>query len=455
MLDSFKNHLRKEDLIILTSLLNKNDFKLSYNILFILINISILNEGEKLFNLDEDICCNIASFLGKNKNHEDSLFYGVLLIRNICMDKNVCNIFSKYKITDFFGEIYEKHLLNNKFMEFLMTIISFIISYEINDESSKEINLPVLLPCIKIMATQIRLSYPANLFYKYIYKLYQLTTFTNSDLYYEIINFKIHKELMNIYPAISEKIEIIKLKLKEITSISNEQLINKEEYDKYQEELDYYESSLLIILKILGKLMFLEDGIITQSLLNAGISSFLSNALQSHDIRIIKNAGFCMSNICAGTCGQISYLFNDNTLYELIKVSKNILEAMETRQEKDDYYFQLKDAFREINYVFALTIANTLKEKMIPFVECENYTPIVILMKGLKYLELEKNIELFDYIFDAIKKLMAFKDDFEKKILFVMEKYELKENLEKIIIRGNLNIAKKAEEIHDSIFGII
>jgi hypothetical protein len=439
----------------LTSLLNKNDFKLSYNTLFILINISILNDGEKLFCLDEDICCNIASFLGNNRNHEDSLFYGVLLIRNICMDKNVCDIFNKYKITEFLGDIYEKHLLNNKFMEFLMTIISFIISYEINDKTNKEINFPVILPCIKIMATQIRLSYPANLFYKYIFKLYQLVSFRNSDLYYEIIKYNIHKELMNIYPSITEKIEIIKLKLKEILSISKEQQINKEEYDKYQEELDFYESSLLIILKILGKLMSLEDGIITQTLLSAGISSFLTKALQSHDIRIIKNVCFCISNICAGTCGQISYLFNDNTLYELIKVSKNILEAMEMRQEKDDYYSQLKDAFREINYVFALTIVNTLKEKMIPFVECENYTPIVILMKGLKYLELKNNIELIEYIFSAIKKIMAFKDDFEKKILFVMEKYELKENLEKIIIKEDLNIAQKAGEIHDSIFGII
>ena len=371
------------------------------------------------------------------------------------MDKNVCDIFNKYKITEFLGDIYEKHLLNNKFMEFLMTIISFIISYEINDKTNKEINFPVILPCIKIMATQIRLSYPANLFYKYIFKLYQLVSFRNSDLYYEIIKYNIHKELMNIYPSITEKIEIIKLKLKEILSISKEQQINKEEYDKYQEELDFYESSLLIILKILGKLMSLEDGIITQTLLSAGISSFLTKALQSHDIRIIKNVCFCISNICAGTCGQISYLFNDNTLYELIKVSKNILEAMEMRQEKDDYYSQLKDAFREINYVFALTIVNTLKEKMIPFVECENYTPIVILMKGLKYLELKNNIELIEYIFSAIKKIMAFKDDFEKKILFVMEKYELKENLEKIIIKEDLNIAQKAGEIHDSIFGII
>ena len=113
----------------MTSLLNKNDFKLSYNTLFILINISILNDGEKLFCLDEDICCNIASFLGNNRNHEDSLFYGVLLIRNICMDRNVCDIFNKYKITEFLGDIYEKHLLNNKFMEFLMTIISFKTIY--------------------------------------------------------------------------------------------------------------------------------------------------------------------------------------------------------------------------------------------------------------------------------------------------------------------------------------
>ena len=63
ILIAFKNQLTKEDLILLSSLLNKNDNKLTYNVVFTLVNISYLEDGEKLFSLDDQICCNIASFL--------------------------------------------------------------------------------------------------------------------------------------------------------------------------------------------------------------------------------------------------------------------------------------------------------------------------------------------------------------------------------------------------------
>ena len=456
ILISLKDQLTREDLILLSSLLNKNDDKLTYNILFILVNISYLENGEKLFSLDDNICCNIATFLGNNKNEKDFLLYGILLLKNICMDKNVCDIFNRYNITEFFGEIYEKYLLDNQLMGHLMSIISYII-YHINNAfiAKLKVNISILLPLIKIIATQIRINYPPNLLYKYLYKIYQICSFVNSDLDYEIINCKLHKELMSIFPTIEEKVELLKQKLKEFLSLSKEEITNNEELAKYKEDLECYENSLLAILKIFGKLMYLDDGIVTQTLLNAGISSFLTKTLQSNDIRIIKNASFCISNICAGTYGQSSYLFNDNTLYELIKVSKNILEAIELSQKKDDYYLQLLDALREINFVFSLTISNTLFEKVIPFCQCENYTVILVLIKGLKYLSKEKNEDLFQAILVAINKIILFSKDNDKNIFFNMEKFGLKENLEKIIITGSLSMAKKAEQIHESLYGLI
>ena len=456
ILISLKDQLTREDLILLSSLLNKNDDKLTYNILFILVNISYLENGEKLFSLDDNICCNIATFLGKNKNEKDFLLYGILLLKNICMDKNVCDIFNRYNITEFFGEIYEKYLLDNKLMGHLMSIISYIIYYLYNAFIAKlKVNISILLPLIKIIATQIRINYPPNLLYKYLYKIYQICSFVNSDLDYEIINCKLHKELMSIFPTIEEKVELLKQKLKEFLSLPKEEITNNEELAKYKEDLECYENSLLAILKIFGKLMYLDDGIVTQTLLNAGISSFLTKTLQSNDIRIIKNASFCISNICAGTYGQSSYLFNDNTLYELIKVSKNILEAIELSQKKDDYYLQLLDALREINFVFSLTISNTLIEKVIPFCQCENYTVIIILMKGLNILLGDKNQDLFSSMFIAINKLILFTKDYDNNIFFNMEKYGLNENLEKIIITGSLALAKEAEKIHESLYGLI
>ena len=262
--------------------------------------------------------------------------------------------------------------------------------------------------------------------------------------------------MISIFPTIEEKVALLNQKLKEFLSLPKEEITKyQEEITKYKDDLEYYDNSLLAILKIFGKLMYLDDGIITQNLLNAGISSFLTKVLQSNDIRIIKNACFCISNICAGTYGQSSYLFNDNTLYGLIKVSKNILEAIELRQEKDDYYLQLLDVFREINFVFSITISNTLIEKVIPFCQCENYTVIIILMKGLNILLGDKNQDLFSSMFIAINKLILFTKDYDNNIFFNMEKYGLKENLEKIIITGSLALAKEAEKIHESLYGLI
>ena len=48
-----------------------------------------------------------------------------------------------------------------------------------------------------------------------------------------------------------------------------------------------------------------------------------------------------------------------------------------------------------------------------------------------------------------------FSKDCDKNIFFVMEKYGLKENLEKIIITGSLSLGKIAEEIHESLYGLI
>ena len=201
--------------------------------------------------------------------------------------------------------------------------------------------------------------------------------------------------------------------------------------------------------------MSLDDGILTQTLLNANISSFLKPIILTNDIRTIKNACFCLSNICAGTYGQIAYLFHNNTLYELIKVSKNILEAMEYNKEKGDYYYQLKDTLREINYVFALTIHNGLFEKIVPFAKCDDYTPVMIIIKGLKIFCDINNQDLLDVILKTIYKLISFNNCLEDDICEIMEKFGLKENLENILLNKNWEVFEEAESLYDSIFGLI
>lgn len=392
------NQIDIEFLISITNLLNKNNKKLSYDILYILINISYAENGEKLFALDEKIIINIAKFLGNNKNDSTLLGCGIWLIKNITYlkedtENESIEIFLHYKIINFFEEIYERHLLNINFMTNLMSCLWNFIIYKLKNKN----DILYLLPTIKIIKTQLRPNLISDILYKYVYLLYKLTSYNSSNIYYEMINYKIHKELMNIYPFCSQRFE----------NINTKNIIQDEEYKKNLKDIENYKNICLIILKILGKIMSLEDGILTQTLLDSGIAKFLNMVLQSHDITVIKNASFCISNICAGTYGQISNLYDNNTLFELIKVAKNIYEALNYNGIlKNEQYNKLKDAFREINYVFSLTIINSIYEKSIPFARYDNFTVVLILLKGLDIIE--NNVELFRLIISAIYRLLVY-----------------------------------------------
>ena len=425
---------------------------MSFNALYILITLSEFKEVDKFFASDENICCNIASFLGNNKNDDIFLFYGILLIRNIIMDKNVCEIFNKYKITNFYEEIYEKKLLNNKFMSFLCNSICFIINFELKKEKA-QINISNLLPCIKIIATQLRPNYPVNLLYRYINNLYNLTSTNKSEIYYEMINSKVHKDFMNIYPEIYEKSKSLKKKYEEM--ISSKEGNSEKEINKCKEEREFSYSSCLIILKILGKIMYSEDNILTQTLLNADIASFLKDKILSNDLRVIKNASFCLANICGGTYGHIGYLIENNCLYELTKISKNIYDAIEFSKEKNDYYSQLKDTLREITFVFALAIGNLLFEKTVPLAECNDFTIVFILVKGLKYFCNFDSQELITFIVSALSKLISISHLFKVNICELMEKFGLKEYVENILLNKNWEIYNYVDSFYNAIFGAI
>ena len=62
------NQIDNELLVLITHLLIKNNKNLLYDILFILIKVSFVDKGEKLFVLDEKIILNIINCLWKNKN---------------------------------------------------------------------------------------------------------------------------------------------------------------------------------------------------------------------------------------------------------------------------------------------------------------------------------------------------------------------------------------------------
>jgi hypothetical protein len=261
---------------------------------------------------------------------------------------------------------------------------------------------------------------------------------------------------MNIYPVCIENIDNLSSQINENGSKIE---YENEIYNKNIKSIEIYKNICLMILKVLGKLMCLEDGILTQTLIDSGIAKFLNVVLQSHDIRVIKNACFCISNICAGTCGQISNLYDNNTLFELTKVSKNIYDALEYNGKfKNEYFNELKDAFREINYVYSLTILNSIYDKLIPFIKYDNYIILLILLKGLEIFD-ERNEDVLELILESINKLIIYDqtdkyNDMNDNLSFVqfLEKYGLKEILEKIKFYKSQNLVKRATKIYDSIF---
>ena len=459
------NQINTGFLLLLTSLFNRNHNKLSYDILYILINVSFNTKGEELFCTDEKILLNIATFLGNNKNDSKLLTNGIWLLRNIISNKKITKILLNFQLIDFFDTIYERNLLNNDLMKMIIICLDELIRYKLVLKDKKENNDPTcLLPAINIIKTQLRPNLPSDLLFKCFYSLLNIAHFNSSDVYQSMTNCKLHKEIMNLYPIIIEKINKLNIIIKNYESrnnIDNNNEKENEQYIQYKKDLENYNNIVLIILKILGKMMSLEDGILTQILIDSGISHFLKNALQSPNPQIIKNVSFCISNICAGTYGQMANLFENNTFIELIKVSKNIYEALDYNFKIDnEYYKALIDAFRELNYAFSLAIINCIYEKIIPLVKYDNYAVILILVKGLNIFSNKNFEDVINNILAALYKLIVNDrgekmDDNNNGTNFskVMEKNGLKECLEKLLAQSkNPKIRYDAERIYDSIF---
>ena len=81
--------LKGEYLVALVKLLNKDNKKIQYDLLYILINVSFVEEGEKIIQSDERNISNIVNFLIKHKLDSTLLFNGIWLIKNLCFNPEI------------------------------------------------------------------------------------------------------------------------------------------------------------------------------------------------------------------------------------------------------------------------------------------------------------------------------------------------------------------------------
>ena len=443
--------ITQEILDILINLLQKNNSKLSYSILQILINVTFLNEGEILFGPDKTTLYKIATFLGNNRFEREMLYNGLWLIRHITHKNSEVRLhLLNFQFMEFLSEIYIKYICDNDVMDQILCCISNIVKCQFKD------NINHYLCIIKILKTQLNPVFSIDKINRNVSIIFNLTTFNSEKIDNEIIENKIHIDLMNIFPLFL------------LPQYYNNSTLSSKSNNITENDKEKYKLLAIYIIRILGKICSLDEKYfpLTQKLINDNVSDFYRKVLLIEDLKIIKNVAFSMSNICSGNYGEISSLLDSGALLELINVSSNIYEALNGNYNFDSEKIkELKEAFSEINYVLSLTLNNSLYEKIIPYVLYKNGIYIQCLLKAMQLYN--NNEVLTRYCISAIRKLNIYakansdflitvkgKDNNEIKINFYEfgDKYGMKETIEKLQLNSNEKIADKADELYDEIY---
>ena len=425
--------------MLFSSLLNKGNKQLAFDILIILINISYTQQGELLFGKDEDVINNISSFLGNNKTDNVLLGYGFLLIKHITTHNSlVKHILYKYKIIEFIYEIYQMHIFDS----FLMDNVISCLGRFINLRFEKNKNF---LGSIKIIKSQLNKNTEIFLLIKYIKILYNLAMYDDEVILKQMYEEEIYKNLLELFPFDDEHFKDVN-KNNKFSSINNDINIDDKEY--YKKEL---KNLRIIILKTLGRILDIKDKKYIQSIIDLGFYQFLNQLLKFTDIKILKYSFYCIGSICEGTYGQIINLYDNNTISLAYIVSKNIYQSLNSKNKPNSEllpeYFK---ALKNIIFCFSLLILNSLNEKLIPFINADNYFIVSLLIEGLKLFDdPEKDEHLILIIIDALNHLLRLPNN---NFLLFFEQNGTKEIFDKLLLSPKESIVDKAQLFYDDYF---
>lgn len=441
--------INNDYLLLFSILLNKGNKKLSFEILIILINITYTKEGEMLFGEDENIILNLANFLGNNKNDVTMLYFGLILIKHItCKNSLVRQILQNFKIIDFLNEIYEKFILDSHLIEEIILCLGHFI----NSRFSKNKDI---LCSIKIIKSQLNKVTPIQTLLQYVYILYNSILYKDSVVCKKMIDEKMHEILMELFPF--EKDETFNFKINKKNNHIND--INIKDNDSKEKE---FQNLRILILKILGILLSIEDDNYIQKIIDSGISQFLNRLLKLSDIKIIKNVFYCIYTICCGTYGQIANLYDNNTISLSLIVAKDVYETIISNNQfidkKTKKYF-IK-ALREIDFAYCSLIINSLYDRLVPVIKYENHIIILFLLEAFKFLEDDKkDNELISLIIRAISKLLEYfkNNEGDEKIADInlvefLEKNGFVQILDKLQYSSDEDIMNNAEFLFDNYF---
>ena len=375
-LSVLSNQITNKILSILVNLLSKNNNKLSYVIIWILINIASTDIKEEIFIKENNIVYILANYLGKIKKDEILTYRGIYLLRNISY-KNISiqGILLNYNIFGYCYEIFQKYLFDNDFAHNIIKLLGNF-TFQMNVKFVKQ--YLILFDMIKSYLNKTTEVKKLN---KYIMFLNNLCISDSDEIIEYFFKKEIYKNLIDVYPFYDD-------------------IINSDEENNLNK-------LRILILKLFGKITSIEDkNQLNKSLIDFGIFNFFNKIIDSFEFnnnyKIIKNLLLSITNLSIDL-DYPTILYNTGIISKLIKLGEIIYNSF---KDSINYNKDLIISFRELCKTFSIIIKISLYKDLIPVIQCNNYLIIIFLIEGLSLFE--KKNDLIKLIFEALYKLAEY-----------------------------------------------
>ena len=358
------------------NLLSKNNNKLSYVIIWILINIASTDIKEEIFIKENNIVYILANYLGKIKKDEILTYRGIYLLRNISYKNiNIQEILLNYNIFGYCYEIFKKYLFYNDLAHNIIKLLGNF-TFEINMKFVKQ--YLILFDMIKSYLNKTTEVKKLN---KYVTFLNNLCDSDSDEIIEYFFKKEIYKNLIDVYPFYDD-------------------IINSDEENNLNK-------LRILILKLFGKITSIEDkNQLNKSLIDFGIFNFFNKIIDSFEFnnnyKIIKNLLLSITNLSIDL-DYPTILYNTGIISKLIKLGEIIYNSF---KDSINYNKDLIISFRELCKTFSIIIKISLYKDLIPVIQCNNYLIIIFLIEGLSLFEKKK--DLIELIFEALYKLVEY-----------------------------------------------
>lgn len=421
-LESISQNINSESIQRLCLLLaqNTNDNQFLFTICLILINISYTHLGEEKIVSIESNLRYIMNFITNVRGNRDMVEYAIMLIKDLTQNfPSSKKFFLDNALFTIYQFIYDNFQFDNQIIEVLITSICNLCSYSYFPEYDTHFE--------KIIPITASILQTNNYYYLHmgLYILNKLSV--RPPLIDKIINSQIHLKIFQLYP----KIDIMNF--------------NEESNEKLK----------LFCIKIIGNILY-GDSIQTQVMINSNVIEFLNSVLKENNLRLLKNAIWSIYNISSNSFGQITNLFNKETVYYVLQIGVNVYEVLVNNdyaqaQEKRGL---LLEVLKEVCFFISSTLCGSLFSMLVSFIEYKNNAVIKLICFGLEIFQ--NNEELIISLIEGIHKIIAIdysmNESKEISYLNLLFQCGLEEQLKILIQNPNINIQVKAEELFETIF---